>query len=264
MLPDRILTLIQEYNPWWNDKPIQIPTFRRSLFDSLIKFLPKKQILAITGLRRTGKTVLMKQLIETLPDKKNILFFSFDGLIGQTPETLDDIIKYFLQDRDEKSRKYLFFDEIHKIAFWPDILKRYYDMFENIKFIISGSSSININKSKESLAGRIYDFFLPVLTFREFLGLNDVMIPKKSLDYKELRKFYEQHIMDIPRIEALFQTYIYQGAFPEIVHETDDMIIRNYIKNSVIDTILLQDMPQIAEIKKSDLLFALMDYCAKQ
>jgi predicted AAA+ superfamily ATPase len=264
MLSDRIIALIQEFNPWWEGKAIEIPKFHRTLYETILKYLPTKQIIAIIGLRRVGKTILMKQVLNSLPDKNNILFFSFDGLISQNPEILEDILRYFLKLHTTTDRKYIFLDEIHIVTAWEDILKRFYDLYEDIKFIISGSSSLSIKKSKESLAGRLFDLYLPILTFREFLGLNGLNIPQIPFQIKEMRHFWESQLANKEKFESLLSTYIYQGAFPEIIFEKDELIIKNYVKNSVIETILLKDMPLIVDLRKPDLLLALLEIAAKE
>ncbi len=96
MLDDRIKTWIREYNPSWDGKPEILPKFTRSLLETVAKFMGTKQILAVTGLRRVGKTVLMKQILEKTPVPKNALYFMFDDLLAQKPDVLEDIIDYFL------------------------------------------------------------------------------------------------------------------------------------------------------------------------
>ena len=121
---------------------------------------------AIYGLRRVGKTILMKQIMYELKKiKENTLYFMFDDIMAQNPDILEDIIDFYLKTIAGEGRKYIFLDEIQKVPYWQDILKRFYDMREDIKFIVSGSASLRIKKSKESLAGRIFDFYLPILTF---------------------------------------------------------------------------------------------------
>jgi predicted AAA+ superfamily ATPase len=63
---------------------------------------------------------------------------------------------------------YVFFDEIQKVSDWQSKIKIYYDLYPNIKFILSGSSSLYLQKT-ESLAGRMFEEYIKPLKFSEFL-----------------------------------------------------------------------------------------------
>lgn len=227
--------------------------------------MEKKQIIAIIGLRRVGKTILMKQtikhIIKNVKFNENIFYFLFDELMSQKPETLEEILDYYLKTIAKEGKKYIFLDEIQKVPYWQDIIKRFYDTMNDVKFIVSGSS-IRIKKSKESLAGRIYDIYIPILSFREFLELNGIFI--EDIRPKELEKTYEANIHKKPIFEKYFMEYIFKGSFPEMVKETDQSIIKNYIKSSVIEKIILEDIPTVFEVKKKDVLSAIMEYCSKE
>jgi len=267
MLNERIKALIREYNPWWEGKEIVVPEYKRHIFADVQKYMKTKQIIAIVGLRRVGKTVLMKQTIKELLSKnkkENIFYFLFDELIAQNPEILGDIVDYYLKTIAKDGRKYIFLDEIQKVPYWQDVLKRFYDTREDIKFVISGSSSLRIKKSKESLAGRMFDFYLPILTFREFLEMNGLRIEKVELDFNELKKIYEANINKKPVFDKMFSEYILKGAFPEIAKEENEEIIKNYIKNSVVENIILGDIPAVFDVKKKDVLYSILEYCSKE
>lgn len=267
MLNDRIKSLIREYNPWWAGTPVVAPEFKRYIYQDIEKYMKTKQILAIVGLRRVGKTSLMKQIIRETAEKTNIenlFYFSFDDLIAQNPEVLEDVLEYYLKTIAKKGQKYVFLDEIQKVPYWQDILKRIYDREELIKFVVSGSASLQIKKSKESLAGRLYDFHMPVLTFREFLDLSGLKIEKQNISYQGFKKTYEDNLHKKTVIEELFSKYLLKGAFPELVYEEDEGIIKNYIRNSVIDKIILEDIPAVFNARKKDVLSLMLEYCSRE
>jgi predicted AAA+ superfamily ATPase len=244
MEKEYIKRLIYEYNPQLTGKKIEVPNFKRKLYFDLLKWLKKKQIIAITGLRRVGKTTLMKQLMQKL---ERAAYFSFDEEETQTKETLIYVIDFFLNNL---KARYIFLDEIHYVRDWQGIIKRYYDT-KNIKFIVSGSESLEIVKAKESLAGRIVTFKLETLSFREFLELKGKKLSK--INYDEMlpeKEFFEFEFLD----------YLYKGAFPEIVKEKDEEVIRKYINDLVVKKIIYRDIPRIFEIKRKDLLFSLFKY----
>lgn len=76
---------IQKSNLWWSGKKEHVPEFKRKVFTEIMRYERIKQIVALIGLRRVGKTVLMKQVIKEILGKvetSNVLFFSFEEQWG--------------------------------------------------------------------------------------------------------------------------------------------------------------------------------------
>lgn len=251
-----ITRLIFEYNPHLRGEEIKVPEFKRELYFEIEEWLPKKQAIAIVGLRRTGKTTLMRQLMKKLG--KKVTFFSFDEEETQKKEVLVFVIDFFINNF--KSR-YIFLDEIHYVDDWEGVLKRYYDL-KNIKFMVSGSESLELRKAKASLGGRIVTFKLEPLMFREYLELKGkkLEIRKPSLEIEAIEELYPKFITEKEFFEHEFLEYLYKGAFPELVNEDNESVIRKYIKELVVKKIIYRDIPTIFEIRRKDLLFELFRY----
>lgn len=268
-MEERLLRELQKSNPWWLGRREALPEYRRKIFPAVLKYIKTKQILALIGLRRVGKTILLKQLIGELlhsENPKNILFFSFEEKWGGA-ENVEDMLYYFLENSETPGRKYIFLDEIQKADGWEDVLKRFYDRQDSLKFVVSGSASISISKSIESLAGRIFDFYITPLSFFEFLEMNEVKIDSAgsgAITYKDISALYRKNLHQKERIEKLFDEYLFKGGFPEIARETDDEIVRKYLLNSLIDRILLKDLPEEFKIKKTAALRELLEYAARE
>ncbi len=256
MTNDYIIRLIHEYNPHKRGGKIEIPVFRRELYSEIEQWLDKKQVLAIAGMRRTGKTTIMRQLMEK--PGVEAAFFSFDEEETQKKEVLVFIIDFFINNFGSK---YIFLDEIHYIEDWEGVLKRYYDQ-KNIKFIVSGSESLELSQAKAALAGRIMTFKLDPLTFREYLGLKGKNNLRKITpdDFSEIEKFYMSVISEKEFFENEFIEYLYKGAFPELVNEYQESVISTYIRELVVKKIIYRDIPAIFEIKRRDLLFEIFRY----
>ena len=260
---EEILTReLNNSNPWWFGESFKTFKYRRTLYFELKKFLKYRQIMAIAGIRRAGKTVLMNQLIEELlkeNNSKNILFFSFEEY--HSKDTLENILYHYLKNFPKNNRKYIFFDEIQKVKYWQDVLKRFYDRDNNIKFIVCGSSSLKISQSKESLAGRIYDFYLPCLSFIEFLQLNEISLKIKGNSLKEK---YDSALYYKEILEFQFGEYIFKGAFPELAKTQDAKIINKYISNSVIERIIFKDIPEVFDVKNKQALNSILLFSARE
>ncbi len=255
-----ITRLIYEYNPHLRGGKIEVPEFKRELYAEVENWLDKRQAIAIVGLRRTGKTTIMRQIMDGMGEEA--AFFSFDEEEMQEKRTLAFVIDFMLNNFGSK---YIFLDEIHYVDDWEGILKRYYDQ-RKVKFIISGSESLELSKAKASLAGRIITFKLEPLSFREYLALKgEALAPEKIAldDLDAIEALYMKHITRKEFFEHEFLEYLYKGAFPELVNEQDEAVIKRYIRELVVKKIIYMDIPKIFDIRKRNLLFELYRYaCA--
>lgn len=242
MNEERIKEALINSNKWWKGH-LELEFKQREIYEEIKRFFPKRQIIALVGLRRTGKTTIMLKLVEEAlitMEKERIIYFSFDEFkdIG-----LRDVLKNYerLAGKNISVGKYLFlFDEIQKIENWEEQLKRLYDENPDIKFIISGSESLFIRKkSRESLAGRIYEFQVKNLNFKEYLNFKNKKFDKFEIYKKEL-------------LEE-FKNFIICNGFPEIINETKEDSAK-YIKENVIERIIYRDIPQIVKIKDPAIL----------
>ncbi len=245
---------LEIFNSWWKTgKPREdlLEIYKRKLYHRISKYLDKRQIILLQGLRRTGKTVILFQIIQHLLNRKvkpkNILYFSFDESSYDIKEILETYQKLILEKTFENvnDKIYIFLDEVQKVEDWENKIKVFYDLYPNLKIIISGSSSIKLRKrSKESLAGRIIDFTLQPLEFDEFLELNNYNLKKIRGNLNLFKR----------EILPLFYRYLKYGSFPELAKEEDEEFARNYILNSVIERVIYKDIPKEFEIKEVELL----------
>lgn len=256
------------FNRWWDTgrvEKIYLKSYRRSLFSTLNKFLDVRQILLIYGLRRAGKTTLIYQLIEHLlknkVNKKSILYFSFDEKTASLRELFNNYSELVLEKDILKEKKiYVFLDEIQKLDDWQNQLKIFYDLYPNVKFIVSGSASLVISKgAKESLAGRIYEFILPLLNFSEYLNLLGEKIEsiKNIFNFNQLREIY----LKKERVFPLFFSCLKKGGFIEIARENDDFKIREYSK-SILEKVIFSDIPSNFKIREPQILKIILELIA--
>jgi len=245
-MEERHRSLLIRQNPLWQEKKLVVPLFERDLLETLIKYLGSRQIIAVVGLRRVGKTVLMKQLITKLAaHKNNICYISFDDIDFQKYEIAEDLIKYFLEFSNKTMIRYLFLDEIQKLPNWADLLKTYYDIEDKLKIFVTGSASLELGEHKETLAGRLFSFNLPVLKFSEFARYSGMeyqvtedIFREYDLKYSDKKETYSE----------LFEKYLLKGAFPELLEINDEEYIKKYIKESVIEKTIVD----IARISGDD------------
>jgi len=238
--------LILKQNPWWQEKGFRFAEGKwpkRTIYRKTKSFLDLRLIVALNGLRRTGKTTILRQLISDLLEQeensRRICYFSFEEAgIAQKTEVLEEVIESFAKEVLGKQifqirkKVYLFLDEIQFIPLWPVILKRYYDLNQNLKFIISGSSSLFLREeSKESLAGRLAEVVLYPLSFGEFLRFR--RLPRSP---------------STETAPSLFHEFLATGQFPEIITWPDFFQKRAYLKDWVVDRVLERDLPRLLRV----------------
>ncbi len=235
-------------NPWWEGRKIESlkNMQKRDAFGVVQNQMKAKQIISITGLRRVGKTVVVRQIIESLLDSgveaKRIIYFSFDELLAKDPGIIEDVLNTYENTvlKAELKDLYVFFDEINHIPNWQVALKRFYDLEKGIKFVVTGSSGIRIKKAAESLAGRIFEFEMKPLNFGEFLRLKDIDI-SGNLDLHSLT------------LQRELSSYLMFGGFPELVKESDFEKAKLYVWG-IVDKIILSDIPQVGDIGNPEIL----------
>ena len=237
----------EKFNRHWVDGFLYPFEKKRDFFELLVNHLHKKQIVALTGIRRTGKTVLFKQVMNHLINdntaRKNILYFSFDE---QKPG-IDELINEYCQTASlelGKDRIFIFLDEVQKLEDWQNQIKTYYDNYENIKFFVSGSATLFIQKkAHESLAGRVFLLDLPVLSFKEFL------------EFKGKKEFIDNPKMFSSQIQIEFASYLKRN-FIDIIDE-DEESIKEYLQG-IINKIAFEDIPQLFSVENPEKLKALI------
>ncbi|MDE2163677.1 MAG: ATP-binding protein [Alphaproteobacteria bacterium] len=259
-------------NPWWLDPQYVVP---ESLSPKRVYFQPFKELAlnfgirraaVLLGPRRVGKTYMTKQLIQAAMQRgiagKNILYVSIDAPI-YLGMTLEKFIELMPQS-DLSEQRLVIFDEIQYLKNWEGHLKDLVDNRPNIKFVVSGSAAAALQlKSRESGAGRFSDFMLPPLTFYEFLlflGEGEAFI--RQLPGKpDERPRYE--VLDIKKLNSRFVDYLNFGGYPEaVLNEEVRKNAPQFIKNDIIDKVLLNDLPSLYGINNPQLLKKLFAFLA--
>ncbi len=239
-----------KYNPWWEQSYSPLFKPRKRYLNILQKNLSNKDIVLITGLRRVGKTTIMKLFIAELLrqlEPKFILYVSPDAIPFE-PFSISHILrayrKVFQLSLEEKV--YLFFDEV---AFRPRIhqeLKNLYDR-ENVKVFASSSSASILNDTKALLTGRARTMEVMPLDFEEFLTFKDLK-PRRSEHYL---------------LESYFEKYMQIGGMPEYVITEDISYLENLVEGIIYKDIIVQHgLRDVSGIK--DMTRLIMERSGKQ
>lgn len=231
-------TLLYQYNPWWEDtrvdKDIQP---REKYLRELRKYLELKQIVVLTGLRRVGKTTLMKLLIEELIKDgvlaKHILYVSLDDYLLDSKSIIDVINEFRKIHKITMDQKiYLFFDEVTYKKNFHIQLKNIYDS-QNTKIVTASSSSSMLRDKKASLTGRSISLEIKPLDLDEYLSFKGIKLKKRD---SQLHKSY-------------FLDYCKDGGMPENVLNPN----REYLMN-LVDDIIQKDITAFHGIKNHQIV----------
>lgn len=275
---NEVLRILYQHNPWWQNKPIspvKLKPFKRRDYYKIIERIEDRKILALIGPRQVGKTTLLYQLIDTLlkeKDPKRILFVSLDDpYLNVTLQNIGKMLDLYSitilkEPLDElKDKVYLLLDEIQTMKNWETMLKRWYDLGYNMKFIVTGSSSMGIQEgASEALVGRIHPQIVFPMKFLEYIRFKEESIAepiglhstkmrqglKLALTRRRPEEFYNAVMQEAKslasykdRILVRFSEYLIKGGYPEIADKDDlaeeSQYLRNYLHLTIYKDIVM-------------------------
>ncbi|OCC15394.1 hypothetical protein DBT_1141 [Dissulfuribacter thermophilus] len=244
-------TLLFRFNPWWESYnwPDFVP--REGYLKSLLSVQGTRDIILLTGLRRTGKTTLMKMAIQALIRdygiKPSYIFYCSLDYYGLEHYSIMEIVEEFLkiQKISTSEKTFLFLDEVAYKEDFSLQLKNLYDTF-NVKIYASSSASV-LKDEKAHLTGRERMIEILPLDFHDFLKFKNLSIKKA-----------DRHLL-----ESAFLEYMETGGMPEYVLTGDP----EYIKQ-LVDDIIYKDIISRYKIKDEtavrDFFRLLMERAGKQ
>ena len=268
-----LLINIQEQNPWWISGQINkelVPDFKRNEYARVhfVFYNKIRRFPVLSGPRRVGKSTIMFQTIDELLRKgvspKRIIFYTLDDFpnyeVG-VEEVLRIYGKYIYSGDDF----YLFIDEAQKDKNWKNCVKKLYDLNKQVRVMISGSSSVEIeNESNESGSARFLTIKIPTFSFYEFCELNNCKIDIPDIDVFKMHTLSLSEQTDIyMRIATLYKEfvkYIKIGGFPEYASSEQYNYISTLIRDQVVTKAIRQDIPKSYPIRDIDSLSNLYAY----
>ncbi len=232
--------------------------YNRDILHSLQQHLNRRPVTVITGLRRTGKTTLLKHLLSIFPGNNKIYLdlerLDNRELLGE--KNYDNIISTFrARGLSDKEKMLIAIDEVQLVPGCVSVIKYLYDNYD-IKFIITGSSSYYIKDLfNESLSGRKKVFQLNSLNFSEFLKFKSIALNSDPLSFRYFNNAEYQ------RLNFYYSEYIRFGGLPEVVMaETDDE--KRDILNDILGSYLNIDIKNISDIRDQKNLHILLKMLA--
>jgi len=215
--------------------------------------LHSKKIVSLIGVRRSGKSSILFDLIQKLrvdTPRENIIYLNFedDRFFPLKLEHLDAILEGYFElfpaKRDEKL--YLFLDEVQVVEGWELYVRRIYDTLNIAIFITGSSAKLLSTEIATSLRGRTITFEIFPFSFKEYLAFKGIEVKlhsSKSLSF----------------IKNAFESYLIDGGFAETINE--ESFIARKILSDYLELIVFKDIAERHNIANTSLLKHLNKYC---
>jgi len=221
---------------------------RDEYIKKIVPFIDKDVIKVLTGIRRSGKSVMLKLLMEELKNRgineKQFIYINFENLKYRNLKNYERLYDFILNKVDDKYKSYyIFLDEIQEVEEWERCVNSLrVDEDFNFDIYITGSNAKLLSGELSTyLAGRYIEFVVYPFSFKEFF---EIMKEKnKEIDLKEA-----------------FQDYVKFGGMP-FLHNLDYNFEASmqYLQD-LYASIILKDITQRNNIRDTDLLERIINY----
>lgn len=214
---------------------------RKEYVNQIKPFIDKDIIKIITGIRRCGKSVFLKQIIEYLKSlnisDENIIYINFDDIKYKNIKNEEELDKIIIEKSEKIDGKlYLFFDEVQKLNGWENSIASYFASFDADIYLTGSVSNLLSQKNSSSLSGRYIEIKMYPFSFKESLEIN------KNLSEEEV-----------------FDDYLKTGGMPFIFNLNGDEEKIEYLEN-LYDSIILRDVINQNEVRNIELLDKILQF----
>lgn len=242
---DERLQLLEKYNFWDGQFP-ELGLIRQGYVLPIAEAMGNRLIKVLVGQRRSGKSYIMRQIMNHLITQGNVspkqfFYINFEFAPFGFVKNADDLYSLYQLYKKEKQptgKIYLFLDEVQNIANWEKVVNSLsQDYTEDCEIVITGSNSKMLSSQLSTLlSGRYIEF-----TIYPFNIIEYARISKKDVDRNTYIEFLKS------------------GGFPELFHLSNFETKRNYV-SSIKDTVLLRDIIQRYNTKDTKLLEDIFEY----
>jgi len=210
---------------------------RERYLEKLAKYINTEFIKVITGVRRSGKSYLLRMLKEELLQRgipeEQIIFLNFESQFLRNLTNLDSLYAYFEDKVSPRKRMYFLLDEIQEVEGWQKVVNGLRVDFDADVYITGSNASLLSGELATYLSGRYVEIEIFPLSFQEFLDF------KEDVNYRNVRKYYQE--------------YRRYGGFPSAVLQNENELKQDVL-NGIFDSILLKDVSLRGSITDIDLL----------
>ena len=160
---------------------------RQHYLNQIINLIDKNIIKILTGVRRSGKSVLLQQVIDYLKDsgikEENIIFIDLESPEFLIYNTIDDLNEYIKSRSNKTDKFYLFFDEIQRIEGWQRLVNAYFSLNNFDVYVAASNSKLLSGKFATYLTGRYINIKVFPFSFSEYLECNNTSKKELFINY---------------------------------------------------------------------------------
>lgn len=213
--------------------------------NKLIAFKDTEPVKVITGIRRCGKSSLMKLMIKHLlengiPDEQ-IISMNFESMAYRFMNARS-FYKYVDDNRPKDKKVYLFFDEVQRIPEWQDAVNSFRVDFPCDIYITGSNAYLLSSEFSTYLSGRYVEIKILPLSFREFIDFHGYTIIERKSPSGKLSKKIVDKDNEMYDTEELFEAYLKFGGMPGIADVGLDWDRALALLDGVYSTVVVRDI----------------------
>lgn len=218
---------------------------RRDLYlRKLIAFQDTEPVKIITGIRRCGKSSLMKLMIQYLRDsgisEEQIIEMNFESM-EYREMTVQDIYNYVKDRIPQNKRVYLFFDEIQRITRWQDAINSFRVDFDCDIYITGSNAYLLSGEYATYLAGRYIEIKMLPLSFAEFIDFYGYTVKESQGALGGSKRIYDAD-GESYEPQELLEAYVKFGGMPGIANVGLNMDMAMTMLDGIYSTVVVRDI----------------------
>lgn len=218
---------------------------RNIYLNQLIAFKDKEPVKVITGIRRCGKSSLLKLMQEYLLNsgvkQDQIIAINFESLEFQEMN-YKELYEYVKKKIPTTKRTYLFFDELQRIERWEDAINSFRVDFDCDIYITGSNSYLLSSEYSTYLSGRYVEIKMYPLSFKEFIDFHGYKLKEYKTPIGEKRKRAVNENDEIVEIRDLFDAYMRYGGMPGIADVGLEQDKAMTLLDGVYSTVVVRDI----------------------
>ncbi len=220
--------------------------YKREAYLSKIRpFIDKEPVKVITGMRRSGKSILMHQIMDEIEilckSRDNIFFMDMESLEGRKISNEKELCEHIEKWAENHGKVYIFLDEIQNLEGWEKCIRSLIVDLNADIYLTGSSSKMLSGELATHLAGRYVEFRVYPFSFSEIIDIEKINNGNRSVD-------------------DLFKLYIKYGGMPMVVYTGYDKLLSKSITESLYQSVVINDISERKNIRNKEMLRNVLEY----
>ncbi len=223
------------------EKPLR---HRDGYLKKLISFQDMDVVKVITGIRRCGKSSLLKLMVQHLRAQgiaeEQILLMNFESMAYRRM-SVEDLYDYVRAHLPPQKKAYLFFDEIQRIENWQDAINSFRVDFDCDIYVTGSNAYLLSGEYATYLSGRSVEIKMLPLSFAEFLSFHDYTVGEKE-SFGGVKKCIYNKNGELADAEELLHFYMQFGGMPALADSDGTMDSAMVLLDGIYSTVVVRDI----------------------